>query len=184
MSSSIRYSSMLIIVVAVVSIATVPGVLAASVAPASGTPSAPQSAATASAPPAADSAVPDEVTTEEQKFDEEFGHFGITLGFEYTLAQTPEPQLFYQHAFGGLGEISYGIRTGLRILAGGGVRLQLSACCSSPERDCQRSDIRLYGGLSGGSTGDEPFFPFPVRPAALGSLYPGRCWRGFHRSIE
>ncbi|MHB1925872.1 MAG: hypothetical protein ACYCRD_01215 [Leptospirillum sp.] len=159
MSSSIRYSSMLIIVVAVVLIAIVPGVLAASIAPASGTPSTPQSASPASVPPTADSAVPDEVTTEEQKFDEEFGHFGITLGFEYTLAQTPESQLLYQHAFGGLGEISYGIRTGLRILAGGGYDFN-SPHVSPPQSGIAKGPTSDYTeGYLGVRLAMNPFFP-------------------------
>lgn len=165
MFSPIRYWLLFFIVASALSIAPVPGVLAASATPASpGSPPASPStgtgtSSTEAASLSAESPVPDEVTTEEQKFDEEFGHFGITLGFEYTFAQTPEPQLLYQHAFGGLGEISYGIRTGIRILAGGGYDFN-SPHVAPPQSGIAKGPTSDYTeGYLGTRLAMNPFFP-------------------------
>ena len=101
----------------------------------------------------------DEITTEEEKFDEEFGHFGMTLGFGYTFSQTPESQLLYQHSIGGLAEISYGIRTGIRILAGGGYSFN-SPHVAPPQGGFSKGPTSDYTeGYLGTRLALNPFFP-------------------------
>ncbi|MCL4461094.1 MAG: porin family protein [Nitrospirae bacterium] len=101
----------------------------------------------------------DEITTEEEKFDEEFGHFGITLGFGYTFAQTPESQLLYQHSIGGIAELSYGIRTGLRILVGGGYSFN-SPHVAPPQGGFSKGPTSDYTeGYLGTRLALNPFFP-------------------------
>ena len=108
---------------------------------------------------ASDPVSSDEITTEEEKFDEEFGHFGITLGFGYTFAQTPESQLLYQHSIGGLAELSYGIRTGIRVLVGGGYNFD-SPHVAPPQSGVAKGPTSDYTeGYLGTRIALNPFFP-------------------------
>ncbi|MGC8529115.1 MAG: hypothetical protein ACP5OP_02810 [Leptospirillia bacterium] len=48
------------------------------------------------------------------------GKFGLSVMFTYDILQTPAPVTLYQNSIGALGEISYGIARGIRILGGAG----------------------------------------------------------------
>ena len=48
------------------------------------------------------------------------GKFGLSVMFSYDILQTPAPVTLYQNSIGALGEISYGISAGIRVLGGGG----------------------------------------------------------------
>lgn len=97
--------------------------------------------------------------SEESKFDETFGRFGLSLGFQFNALQTPSPINTYQNGIGGLGEISYGIVTGLRILAGGGYIFN-SPHVSPPQSGFVGSMTSSYEeGYVGGRLAMNPFFP-------------------------
>ena len=49
------------------------------------------------------------------------GKFGLSVMFTYDILQTPAPVTLYQNSIGALGELSYGISRGIRILGGAGV---------------------------------------------------------------
>ena len=84
--------------------------------------SSPPSTSSASPPPSPSSPSPQEDTNEAgtDTFASQTGKFGLSLMFQYNVLQTPAPILLFQNAVGGLGELSYGISNGIRILAGGG----------------------------------------------------------------
>ena len=48
------------------------------------------------------------------------GKFGLSVMFTYDILQTPAPVTLYQNSIGALGELSYGISRGIRILGGAG----------------------------------------------------------------
>lgn len=99
------------------------------------------------------------VQTDESKFDETHGRFGLSLGFLYNFAQTPAPINFYENGIGGLGEISYGVLTGFRILGGGGYVLN-SPHVSPPLNETGNGPSASYEeGYIGGRLAMNPFFP-------------------------
>ncbi|MHB8368557.1 MAG: hypothetical protein ACYDBP_02555 [Leptospirales bacterium] len=51
------------------------------------------------------------------------GRFGLSLMFSYDALQTPAPVKLYQDSIGGVGEISYGLFRGIRILGGAGFNM-------------------------------------------------------------
>ena len=48
------------------------------------------------------------------------GKFGLSVMLTYDILQTPAPVTLFQNSIGGLGELSYGISRGIRILGGAG----------------------------------------------------------------
>ncbi len=111
----------------------------------------------ASLPVQADASDPEQ--TDESKFDETFGRFGLSLGFQFNVLQTPAPINFYQDGIGGLGEISYGVITGVRILAGGGYIFN-SPHVSPPQSGIVSPVSTSYAeGYVGGRLAMNPFFP-------------------------
>lgn len=98
-------------------------------------------------------------STEEGKFDDTFGRFGLTLGFQFIFSQSPEPENFYANSLGGIAELSYGIRTGIRILAGAGYALD-SPHISPPLKSSGNGPSSSFTeGYLGGRVAMNPFFP-------------------------
>ncbi|MHB1562748.1 MAG: hypothetical protein ACYCXP_01445 [Leptospirillum sp.] len=96
---------------------------------------------------------------DEASFDENYGHFGFSLAFLFNIAQTPSSHLFYENGLGGIGELSYGILTGLRIIAGGGYVLN-SPHISPPLAGAKdNADASYEQGYIGGRLAMNPFFP-------------------------
>ncbi|MHB8542988.1 MAG: hypothetical protein ACYC9S_03145 [Leptospirales bacterium] len=101
----------------------------------------------------------DSNSTEEGKFDETFGRFGLTLGFQFVFSQSPQPENFYANSLGGIAELSYGIRTGVRVLVGGGYALD-SPHISPPLRSSGNGPSSDFTeGYVGGRIAMNPFFP-------------------------
>ncbi len=48
------------------------------------------------------------------------GKFGLSVMFTYDILQTPAPVMLYQNSIGALGELSYGVSRGIRVLGGSG----------------------------------------------------------------
>lgn len=48
------------------------------------------------------------------------GKFGLSVIFTYDILQTPAPVKLYQSSIGALGELSYGVSRGIRVLGGSG----------------------------------------------------------------
>lgn len=96
---------------------------------------------------------------DEASFDENYGHFGLSLAFLFNIAQTPSPHLFYENGLGGIGELSYGILTGVRLIAGGGYVLN-SPHISPPLKGARNNaDASYEQGYVGGRLAMNPFFP-------------------------
>lgn len=96
---------------------------------------------------------------DEASFDENFGRFGISVAFLFNVAQTPASHYFYENGLGGIGELSYGILTGVRILAGGGYVLN-SPHISPPLNGVKDNASSSYEqGYLGGRLSMNPFFP-------------------------
>ncbi|MHB1286428.1 MAG: hypothetical protein ACYCYP_07695 [Leptospirales bacterium] len=106
---------------------------------------------------ASDQTVP--ISSEEGKFDETFGKFGLSIGFLYVFSQSPMPENFFANSLGGISELSYGVRTGVRILVGGGFAMD-SPHVSPP---LKASGNALSSDFSEGYLGSrlamDPFFP-------------------------
>ncbi|MHB1756094.1 MAG: hypothetical protein ACYCT9_01100 [Leptospirillum sp.] len=137
------------------SVSSLPVFAAPTSSPSSDPPSAPASGSSTKAPSAAESWN----ALDEASFDENYGHFGLSLAFLFNIAQTPSSHLFYENGFGGIGEISYGVLTGLRIIAGGGYVLN-SPHFSPPLKGVgNNADASYEQGYIGGRLAMNPFFP-------------------------
>ena len=96
---------------------------------------------------------------DEASFDESYGHFGLSMAFLFNVAQTPSSHLFYENGLGGIGELSYGILTGVRLIAGGGYVLN-SPHISPPLKGVgNNADGSYEEGYIGGRLAMNPFFP-------------------------
>jgi len=96
---------------------------------------------------------------DEASFDENYGHFGLSLAFLFNVAQTPSSHLFFENGLGGIGELSYGILTGVRLIAGGGYALN-SPHISPPLSGAKNNaDASYEQGYVGGRLAMNPFFP-------------------------
>ena len=58
-----------------------------------------------------------------EPYASETGRFGLSVMFTYDILQTPAPVKLYQNSIGALGELSYGMSPGIRILGGSGFGL-------------------------------------------------------------
>ncbi len=121
-----------------------------------------------SAPAAASNVLPDSgsasdqtvsTSSEEGKFDETFGKFGLSIGFLYVFSQTPQPENYFANSLGGIGEISYGVRTGVRIMVGGGFAMD-SPHVSPPLKSSGNGMSSDFSeGYLGSRLAMNPFFP-------------------------
>ncbi len=142
-------------IILLLGVSNIPVNAAPTSAPVTETPSAPTSGSSTKAPSAAENWN----ALDEASFDENYGHFGLSLAFLFNIAQTPSSHLFYENGFGGIGEISYGILTGLRVIAGGGYVLN-SPHFSPPLKGVgNNADASYEQGYVGGRLAMNPFFP-------------------------
>lgn len=96
---------------------------------------------------------------DEASFDENYGHFGLSLAFLFNVAQTPSSHLIYENGLGGIGELSYGILTGVRLIAGGGYVLNSPHISPPLEGTKNNADASYEQGYVGGRLAMNPFFP-------------------------
>ena len=109
------------------------------------------------------------------------GKFGLSVMFTYDVLQTPAPVTLYENSIGALGELSYGISRGIRILGGAGFGFG-SPHVSPPLTDHNPSGpsinyVPLYLGVQleltrwfPGLIRYQPWFPY-IRGDSGGGLY-------------
>ncbi len=119
--------------------------------------------------------------SEEGKFDETFGRFGLSIGFQYVFSQTPQQENFYENSLGGIAELSYGIRTGVRVLVGGGYALDSPHISPPLKSSGNGPSSEFTEGYLGSRLAMDPFFPgfferqpwIPYIRADMGGVFEG-----------